>query len=355
MRQRSEVSYLAALSLALSVIEASLPHALPFLRLGLANLSLLWALTRLCAKDYFILALIKWLLSSFIAGTLFSPYSLVSFAGNASSSIVMLILFRYCNRLFSLYAVSASGSVISAVFQLLSASLFLSSSVLSLIPVMMIFNLFTGLVLAFIAYHISPASDVKIDVKISREKPCTEKKRNGRRTVLVFSLAALVSLLFTYSIPVLALQFIIALGLCLISGRRIRPLFYIISFISVVIFNLFSPSGRLVFAFVTEGALAEGVMKALRLTATVALSQSMSTLPLTSGGMASEIMSVYAAINERFFSLEGKTAERLKEALKLDAFTSASGETDDVHHLPFIAADTLIVILAVVSITLLQS
>ena len=339
MRQRSEVSYLAALSLALSVIEASLPHALPFLRLGLANLSLLWALTRLCAKDYFILALIKWLLSSFIAGTLFSPYSLVSFAGNAS-----------------LYAVSASGSVISAVFQLLSASLFLSSSVLSLIPVMMIFNLFTGLVLAFIAYHISPASDVKI----SRERPCTEKKRNGSRTVLVFSLLALVSLLFTYSIPVLALQFIIALGLCLISGRRIRPLFYIISFISVVIFNLFSPSGRLVFAFVTEGALAEGVMKALRLTATVALSQSMSTLPLTSGGMASEIMSVYAAINERFFSAEGKTAERLKEALKLDAlkldaFTSASGETDDVHHLPFIAADTLIVILAVVSITLLQS
>ena len=157
MRQRSEVSYLAALSLALSVIEASLPHALPFLRLGLANLSLLWALTRLCAKDYFILALIKWLLSSFIAGTLFSPYSLVSFAGNASSSIVMFILFRYCSRLFSLYAVSASGSVISAVFQLLSASLFLSSSVLSLIPVMMIFNLFTGLVLAFIAYHVMEA------------------------------------------------------------------------------------------------------------------------------------------------------------------------------------------------------
>ena len=351
MRQRSEVSYLAALSLALSVIEASLPHALPFLRLGLANLSLLWALTRLCAKDYFILALIKWLLSSFIAGTLFSPYSLVSFAGNASSSIVMLILFRYCSRLFSLYAVSASGSVISAVFQLLSASLFLSSSVLSLIPVMMIFNLFTGLVLAFIAYHISPASDVKI----SREKPFTEKKRNESRTVLVFSLAALVSLLFTYSIPVLALQFISALVLCFISGRRIRPLFYVISFISVVIFNLFTPSGRLVFAFVTEGALAEGVMKALRLTATVALSQSMSTLPLTSGGMASEIMSVYAAINERFFSAEGKTAERLKEALKLDAFTSASGGTDDVHHLPFIAADTLIVILAVVSLTIMQS
>ena len=223
MRQRSEVSYLAALGLALSVIESSLPHALPFLRLGLANLSLLWALTRLCAKDYFILALIKWLLSSFIAGTLFSPYALVSFAGNASSSIVMFIIFRYSSRLFSLYSVSASGSVISAVFQLLSASLFLSSSVLSLIPVMMIFNLFTGLVLAFIAYHISPADDVKI----RREKTYPEKKSNGSRSMIVFSLAALASVLFTHSIPVLALQFIIALVLCFMSGRRIRPFFYI--------------------------------------------------------------------------------------------------------------------------------
>ena len=351
MRQRSEVSYLAALSLALSVMEASLPHALPFLRLGLANLSLLWALPRLCAKDYFILALIKWLLSSFIAGTLFSPYALVSFAGNASSSIVMFIIYRYCSRLFSLYSVSAAGSVISAVFQLLSASLFLSSSVLSLIPVMMIFNLFTGLVLAFIAYHISPADDVKI----RKEKHRPEKKRNESRTVLVFSLAALASLFFTHSIPVLALQFIIALVLCFMSGRRIRPFFYIISFLSVVVFNLFSPSGRLIFAFVTEGALEEGMMKALRLMTAVALSQSMSTLPLTSGSMASEIMSVYAAINEKFFSSDGKAAERLNEALKLDDFTSAPGEMHDVHHLPFIVADTLVVILAVVSVTILQS
>ncbi len=351
MRQRSEVSYLAALGLALSVIESSLPHALPFLRLGLANLSLLWALTRLCAKDYFILALIKWLLSSFIAGTLFSPYALVSFAGNASSSIVMFIIFRYSSRLFSLYSVSASGSVISAVFQLLSASLFLSSSVLSLIPVMMIFNLFTGLVLAFIAYHISPADDVKI----RREKTYPEKKSNGSRSMIVFSLAALASVLFTHSIPVLALQFIIALVLCFMSGRRIRPFFYIISFLSVVVFNLFSPSGRLIFAFVTKGALEEGMMKALRLMTAVALSQSMSTLPLTSASMASEIMSVYAAINEKFFSSDGKAAERLNEALKLDDFTSASAEMREVPRLPFIAADSIIVILAVVSFTIMHS
>ena len=122
-----------------------------------------------------------------------------------------------------------------------------------------------------------------------------------------------------------------------------------------MVFNLFSPSGRLIFAFVTEGALEEGMMKALRLMTAVALSQSMSTLPLTSGSMASEIMSVYAAINEKFFSSDGKAAERLNEALKLDDFTSASGEMHDVHHLPFIAADTLVVILVVVSVTILQS
>ena len=98
MRQAIEdkqmLCYLTALSLTLSVIESSLPHALPFLRLGLANLALLYALERLSTGDYFLLAFFKWLLSSLLSGLLFSPFSLVSLAGNAASAVLMLVLYR---------------------------------------------------------------------------------------------------------------------------------------------------------------------------------------------------------------------------------------------------------------------
>ena len=101
MRRRTDtslVAYLAALALTLSTIESSLPHAIPFLRLGLANLALLWALDRLSARDYLLLAALKWVTSSLMSGLLFSPYAIVSLAGTAASAIVMLASHRLLGR-----------------------------------------------------------------------------------------------------------------------------------------------------------------------------------------------------------------------------------------------------------------
>ena len=142
INDKQMLCYLTALSLTLSVIESSLPHALPFLRLGLANLALLYALERLSTGDYFLLAFFKWLLSSLLSGLLFSPFSLVSLAGNASSAVLMLVLYRtLAGRLISLYSVSALGSAASGICQLAGSSLFFSSTVMSLKPLMLLFYL----------------------------------------------------------------------------------------------------------------------------------------------------------------------------------------------------------------------
>ena len=95
MRRRTDtslVAYLAALALTLSTIESSLPHAIPFLRLGLANLALLWALDRLSARDYLLLAALKWVTSSLMSGLLFSPYSIVSSHRKCNSGTVRICI-----------------------------------------------------------------------------------------------------------------------------------------------------------------------------------------------------------------------------------------------------------------------
>ena len=172
MRRRTDtsfVAYLAALALTLSTIESSLPHAIPFLRLGLANLALLWALDRLSARDYLLLAALKWVTSSLMSGLLFSPYAIVSLAGTAASALVMLASHRLLGRWSTLWSHSTLGSIASGVSQLAASSLFLTDTVLRLMPLMLAFNIVSGIVIAALAYVFEPARQVEF------EDGCQEK------------------------------------------------------------------------------------------------------------------------------------------------------------------------------------
>lgn len=324
MRQAIEdkqmLCYLTALSLTLSVIESSLPHALPFLRLGLANLALLYALERLSTGDYFLLAFFKWLLSSLLSGLLFSPFSLVSLAGNAASAVLMLVLYRtLAGRLISLYSVSALGSAASGICQLAASSLFLSSAVMRLVPLMIVFNLISGLVLAFICYHAGTAESVTIET----EGKAAEN--GGREFIYLLYLAGFIALLANRSIILLAISFVLALILCRQTGRKIRMLFYILSFAFILLFNLFVPSGRVLFAFVTDGALSLGTERALRLCAAVALSQSLAGAGIPAHGFVAKVLTVYGSLNDFFFSQSGKLSQRIKSTLMLDHFVQKEG------------------------------
>ena len=180
MRRRTDtslVAYLAALALTLSTIESSLPHAIPFLRLGLANLALLWALDRLSARDYLLLAFLKWVTSSLMSGLLFSPYAIVSLAGTAASALVMLASHRLLGRWSTLWSHSTLGSIASGASQLAASSLFLTDTVLRLMPLMLAFNIASGIVIAALAYVFEPARQVEF------EDGCQEKPACSRISV----------------------------------------------------------------------------------------------------------------------------------------------------------------------------
>ena len=86
---RRLTAFLAALAFFLSTVEYMLPRPVPFMRLGLANLPLLFAVDLLPFGPYMVLALVKVMGMSLLTGSLFSYVALFSLAGTLASALIM--------------------------------------------------------------------------------------------------------------------------------------------------------------------------------------------------------------------------------------------------------------------------
>ena len=344
MRRRTDtslVAYLAALALTLSTIESSLPHAIPFLRLGLANLALLWALDRLSARDYLLLAALKWVTSSLMSGLLFSPYAIVSLAGTAASAIVMLASHRLLGRWSTLWSHSTLGSIASGASQLAASSLFLTDTVLRLMPLMLAFNIASGIVIAALAYVLEPARQVEF------ENGCQEKSTSW--LTLLPPALAIVAIALTEDVAFLTASFALSLLFCHMCGRRIRPGFYIVSIITVILFNLLSPSGRVLFSFVTAGALEDGIARALRLSSLVALSQGIAALPVPMNGIVARSLAAYGRLSSVFVETDGGIRTRIAATLAVDAFPCTPAGKEEVSTRKTVTVCMLLIVLSAIS------
>ena len=72
----------------MSLAELFVPRPLPFFRLGLANIPLLLGLT-MDAGPYMALLLVKAIGNSYVSGTIFSPFALMSLAQTFASGMAM--------------------------------------------------------------------------------------------------------------------------------------------------------------------------------------------------------------------------------------------------------------------------
>lgn len=304
---KDKLIFLLALSLFLAAVENVIPRPLPFFRLGLSNAALLLGLT-LSIKDYALLTLGKWLLSSLIAGTLLSPFAILSLASNLSSAVVMLLFCKIAGKLLSRYSISLLGGAASAFTQVAVSTLILSSSVMALLPYMLLFSEIAALAVAFLSYHI----------EIPEELPSLEGKRSAYDKPLFFLYAsALLLLCLSRGLWYLTLLFILSITLCLILKRRVIIHIYLITLLSVVIFNLFTPSGKVIYGFVTEGALLDGVEKGLKLITLVAFSQSFAELHLIPSRTAGKVFILFSSFMDSLSGSEGKLLYRIKSALEL--------------------------------------
>lgn len=139
-----------ALALIFSYIESLIPFdfGIPGVKLGLANLIIVFALYKLNLKDVYLLSLVRVLLSGALFGNYFSiVYSL---AGGLLSLSVMAFLKH--REGYSILGTSMAGGVFHNVGQILVAMILVETfSVIYYLPVLLLAGLVTGALIGVVA------------------------------------------------------------------------------------------------------------------------------------------------------------------------------------------------------------
>jgi heptaprenyl diphosphate synthase len=150
------LSVLVACAAVLQVAESLLPHPIPGVRLGLANIITVVAMVYIGPGSAVELAVLRTLVSSMVLGTFLTPTFVLSFSGGVASALVMVLLYRLSGRgsfSFGLIGISVGGAVSHIATQVaLVYFLFIhNSGVLWLWPWLGLSAVVTGIVTGMIA------------------------------------------------------------------------------------------------------------------------------------------------------------------------------------------------------------
>lgn len=322
-QNKNKIAYLGALTLLFSYAEMLLPRFTPFFRIGLGNIAILLAFD-LNPLSFMLLTLIKAFASSLMAGTLFSPFFLISLGQSFFSGMMMFLLARLnrkCkNKLFSLYGISILGSAVSALIQIFLSTLYLGKGTYSLLGPMLLFSLFSGIITAFFSLilHIPEQAPNLI------RKESVEKKQPVLLLALLI-LSASVAIFMIKNLIILSLALILALILQLISGRKIYIFPHISLWIFVVISTLFIPNGEVLIKIgtfsITKGSLIIGITKALKLSIVSALSQCAASLKPRGDIPLALVLAYFTALSNLFRSSQGNFIQKLKTTLQAQNLT----------------------------------
>ena len=149
-RKIARMGLLVALSMILSYVESLIPAfvAVPGVKVGLANIVVIFALYTLGPIEALIVSLLRVILSSFLFG---SVLSLLYSLSGALLSLGGMILMKKL-KIFSTTVVSVTGGVLHNVGQILVACLVLETDVLLYyLPVLILSGVITGAVIGIIS------------------------------------------------------------------------------------------------------------------------------------------------------------------------------------------------------------
>lgn len=318
LQNKNRIAYLGALTLLFSYAELLLPRFVPFLRLGLGNIAILLALN-LDLPSFFILTLIKSVASSMMAGTLISPFFLISIVQSVVSGIVMWLFFRIKKNFLSIYGISLIGSAVSAVIQILLSALYLGSGTFSLLGLMLIFSIISAIITAFFSEALH----------IPNQAPSIPESNEKSSSRLAIFLVILI-LLFTAfcfvinNIWILAVCLVLSFVFQLISKRKIFILPHITMWIFVILVSLFSPGGKVLYKIgsfsITEEALLLGISKSLKLSIASALSQCAASLRPSNKSITGLSLSYFKCLSDSFRNQKGNIIKRLQNTLSATEF-----------------------------------
>lgn len=155
--QRYRLVFFSALCLFLSMVEYAIPKPLPFMRLGLANLPVLLAFSKMTVGNVALLVATKTVVQGLISGTIFSYVFLFSAAGSSAAAVGMGLLYYGFVRgrerpLVGLVGMSLAGALCNNGAQLLVARfLFFGTAARYIAPLLLCSGMITGLLLGIFA------------------------------------------------------------------------------------------------------------------------------------------------------------------------------------------------------------
>lgn len=152
-----KIAFLVSISCVLQIAESLIPHPIPGLRLGLANVITLVVLVTIGWKSAIEVTFFRTILSSFIMGTFMSPAFILSFSAGIISALVMALFYRLSclSRRYhlSIIGISVLGAISHNIIQVFIAYFILvkHSGIFLLFPWLCIGAVFTGWITGIVA------------------------------------------------------------------------------------------------------------------------------------------------------------------------------------------------------------
>ncbi|MBP3460947.1 MAG: Gx transporter family protein [Bacilli bacterium] len=146
------LSMLLAITVILSIFESFIPlfnGIIPGLKIGLANIIIVYSLYIYGFKDTLFLSLLKVLLVGILRTGLFSIGFFISLSGSCFSIIMMYIVKK---TKLSIIGVSIIGAIFHSIGQVVMAIILLKSfNLIYYLPYLFIFSIFTGIIIGSIS------------------------------------------------------------------------------------------------------------------------------------------------------------------------------------------------------------
>jgi len=152
VRRVTRLGFLASMGTALFVLESLVPLPLPFLKVGLANISTLVALIVSGPADALIVVFLRVLVGSLVTGSFLGPAFILAMSAGVVSAVVMGGVRALARRAFSAVGVSLAGSTAHVSTQIAIVGLLYvrSTAVIHLLPILLFTALAGGLVVGIV-------------------------------------------------------------------------------------------------------------------------------------------------------------------------------------------------------------
>ncbi len=162
IKKITRLSMLLSISVVLGLIESIIPFfngLVPGIKLGLANIVIIYTLYKYSFKDSLYLSILRVFLIGILRTGLFSVTFFFSLTGALLSLIMMYVVKKNTN--LSVVGVSIIGAISHSIGQIIIAILFLSNiNIIYYLPILLVSSIITGILVGIISKKVLEKSNI---------------------------------------------------------------------------------------------------------------------------------------------------------------------------------------------------